>query len=122
MSRGRERIARPPLRARGGIVAALARSRDQLVLATAAVLVAPACGRHANASECSALLDRYVELLVREQDPKAPDIVIATQKERTRAKAQNEPAFASCPDEVSARGARCAMSAVNVNEFEKCLE
>ncbi len=86
------------------------------------MLAVTACGRHASAAECSALLDRYVELLVREQDPKAPETVIATQKERTRAKAQNEPAFASCPDEVSARGARCAMSAINVNEFEKCLE
>ena len=80
------------------------------------------CTRHATAPECAALLDRYVELLVREQDPKAPDSEIARQRDLTRAKAEKDPAFASCPNEVSAKGARCAMSAVNVDEFEKCLE
>ncbi|HMI83867.1 MAG TPA: hypothetical protein VK550_07215 [Polyangiaceae bacterium] len=80
------------------------------------------CTRHATASECAALLDRYVELLVREQDPKAPDSEIARQRDATRAKAEKDTAFASCPNEVSAKGALCAMSAVNVDEFEKCLE
>jgi hypothetical protein len=80
------------------------------------------CTRHATAPECAALLDRYVELLVREQDPKAPDSEIARQRDLTRAKAEKDSAFASCPNEVSAKGARCAMSAVNVDEFEKCLE
>ena len=80
------------------------------------------CSRHATTAECAALLDRYVELLVREQDPKAADTEIARQKEVTRAKAENDASFASCPNEVSAKAARCAMSAVNVDEFEKCLE
>jgi hypothetical protein len=93
-----------------------------VVLGAIATLLASACGRHATPEECSALLDRYVELLVRQQDPKAPDTEIAMQKERTRAKAQTEPAFASCPQEVPAKSAHCAMSAVNVDEFEKCLE
>jgi hypothetical protein len=80
------------------------------------------CTRHATSPECAALLDRYVELLVREQDPKAPDSEIARQRELTRAKAEKDPAFASCPQEVSAKSARCALTAVNVDEFEKCLE
>jgi hypothetical protein len=80
------------------------------------------CTRHATSPECAALLDRYVELLVREQDPKAPDGEIARQRELTRAKAEKDPAFASCPKEVSAKSARCALTAVNVDEFEKCLE
>jgi hypothetical protein len=80
------------------------------------------CMRHATAAECAALLDRYVELLVREQDPKAPDSEIARQRDLTRAKAEKDPSFASCPKEVSAKGALCAMSATNVDEFEKCLE
>jgi hypothetical protein len=81
-----------------------------------------ACSRHATAAECTALLDRYVELLVREQDPRAPDTEIARQKGLTREKAEKDTAFASCPNEVSVKGARCAMSAVNVDEFEKCLD
>jgi hypothetical protein len=80
------------------------------------------CSRYATSAECAALLDRYVELLVREQDPKAADTEIVRQKEATRAKAENDAAFASCPREVSGKAARCAMSAVNVDEFEKCLE
>jgi hypothetical protein len=87
------------------------------------LLVIPgACSRHATEAECALLLDRYVELLVREQDPKASDTEIARQKDLTRAKAAKDTAFASCPNEVSAPGARCAMKAVNVDEFEKCLE
>ena len=81
-----------------------------------------ACSRRATPSDCTALLDRYVELLVREQDPKAQDSEIARQKDLTRAKAAKDAAFASCPEEVSAQSASCAMKAVNVDEFEKCLE
>jgi hypothetical protein len=83
--------------------------------------LACACARHANLSECSALLDRYVELLVREEDPKADDLEIAKQKAATREKALRDPSFASCPKEVSAKSARCAMEAPNVDEFERCL-
>jgi len=78
--------------------------------------------RHATVTECSALLDRYVELLVREQDPKADEGIIDKQKSATREKASHDASFASCPNEVTARAARCAMGAPNVDEFEKCLE
>ena len=80
------------------------------------------CSRHATLAECSALLDRYVELLVREQNPKADETEIGKQKAATREKAAHDASFASCPKEVSARSARCAMEAPNVDEFEKCLE
>ena len=80
------------------------------------------CVRHATATECSALLDRYVELLVREQDPKASDAEIAHQKGITREKASHDASFTSCPKEVSAHELGCAMGAPNVDEFEKCLE
>jgi hypothetical protein len=89
--------------------------------ALSAILVG-ACGRHATLAECTALLDRYVELLVREQNPKADDVEIGRHKTATREKAAHDPSFASCPKEVSAKAARCAMDAPNVDEFEKCLE
>jgi hypothetical protein len=91
-------------------------------MAAAFGVLPAACSRHATSAECAALLDRYVELLVREQDPKATDADVARQKEATRAKAEKDSAFASCPSEVSTKGANCAMRAVNVDEFEKCLE
>jgi hypothetical protein len=93
-----------------------------LVVLALAMASFVACSRHASAADCAALLDRYVELLVREQDPKAPDTEVARQKAATRAKAEKDTAFASCPSEVSVKSARCAMTAVNVDEFEKCLE
>ena len=84
-------------------------------------VVAGGCARHATLAECSALLDRYVELLVREQNPKADEAEIGKQKAATREKAAHDSSFASCPKEVSAKSARCAMEAPNVDEFERCL-
>ena len=89
-----------------------------LVLASSAT----GCTKHATSAECSELLDRYVELLVREQDPKANDREISTKKGLTKEKAEHDPAFVNCPNEVTARQLRCAMSAPNVDELEKCLE
>jgi hypothetical protein len=80
-----------------------------------------ACARHATIAECTALLDRYVELLVHEENPKADDAEIGRQKAATREKATRDPSFASCPKEVSAKSARCAMDAPSVDEFERCL-
>jgi hypothetical protein len=85
-------------------------------------LASGGCTRHATLPECSALLDRYVELLVREQDPKADESVIDKQKNATREKASRDPSFASCPKEVTVTAMHCAMGAPNVDEFEKCLE
>jgi hypothetical protein len=81
-----------------------------------------ACSRQATAEECTALLDRYVELLVREQDPQAGDAEIARQKSLTRDKAAEDSSFANCPHELTGRAVHCAMAAPNVDEFEKCLE
>jgi hypothetical protein len=93
-----------------------------LLRAAVCATVLGGCDRHATLDECNALLDRYVELLVHEQDPKADDTEIAKQKVATREKAAHDASFASCPKEVSAKSARCAMDAPNVDEFEKCLE
>ena len=90
--------------------------------AALAVSLLGGCVRNATVTECRALLDRYVELLVREQDPKADEGVINRQQAATREKASHDASFASCPNEVTARAARCAMGAPNVDEFEKCLE
>jgi hypothetical protein len=98
------------------------RTRDRATLCLVVSVSLFECTRHATLAECSALLDRYVELLVREQDPKANEAEIGRQQSATREKAVRDPSFASCPREVSAGAARCAMGAPNVDEFEKCLE
>jgi hypothetical protein len=91
---------------------------------TVAVIAAGAlaCRAHASAAECRTLLDRYVELLVREQDAKASDSELERQKQATRVKASHDASFQRCPEEVTAEELRCAMQAPNVDEFEKCLE
>ncbi|HEY3594619.1 MAG TPA: hypothetical protein VGL13_12120 [Polyangiaceae bacterium] len=86
------------------------------------VMLAAGCGRHATPAECNALLDRYVELLVRQQDPEAAPTELSAKKQEAHDKAMSDAAFAACPKEVGAGELQCAMVAVNVDEFEKCLE
>jgi hypothetical protein len=106
--------------ARGG---SSVRTQSARAIATAAACaLTGACSAHASAEECRTLLDRYVELLVREQDPKASESTLEQQKLLTREKARTDASFASCPREVTSRELRCAMAAPNVDEFEKCLE
>ena len=87
-----------------------------------ALIALSACVRHATPPECDALLDRYVELLMHEQDPEVGEGELATKKALARDKAAHDAAFAACPKEVGARELHCAMGAGNVDEFEKCLE
>jgi hypothetical protein len=96
---------------------------SRAVAAACAVLSASlaACARHATLAECTALVDHYVELVVHEQNPKADDVEIAKHRAAWREKAAQDPSFASCPKEVSAKDARCAMQAPNVDDFERCL-
>jgi hypothetical protein len=87
-----------------------------------ALLAPSACVRHATPAECDALLDRYVELLLRQEDPDVGEGELAAKKALARDKAAHDAAFAACPKEVGAREIQCAMAAGNVDEFEKCLE
>jgi hypothetical protein len=79
------------------------------------------CARHATLAECSALVDHYVELVVRERNPKADDAEISRHKATFRVEAAHDPSFAACPKEISAKDARCALAAPNIDEFERCL-
>ena len=92
------------------------------VFLVAVIGLGSGCSRHATLAECEILLDRYVELLVHDRDPKADATSIAEQKSATREKAARDPSFAACPKEVSERAFGCAMAAPNVDELEKCLE
>jgi hypothetical protein len=94
---------------------------------TAPALVALAlaiggCGRRATLAECDALLERYVELLIRQEDPGARESEIAQAKSAAHAKAAVNPAFLRCTREVRQKDALCALAAPNVDELEKCME
>jgi hypothetical protein len=87
-----------------------------------ATLALGGCGQRATSAECDALLDRYVELLIRQEDPAARQADIANAKSQARAKAAGNPAFLRCAREVRHRDVVCALAAPDVPEFEKCME
>jgi hypothetical protein len=87
-----------------------------------AALAALGCSRHATRADCDAVMDHYAEMLVRETNPNLGDGELRAQYEKVRKRASEEPSFADCPKEITVGQARCALSAVNVPELERCLE
>ena len=88
----------------------------------AALLAIGGCGARATPAECNALLDRYVELLVRQEDPNARPFDVDSAKALARAKAASDIEFLRCPREVRRRDVACALAAPNADEFEKCMQ
>lgn len=79
------------------------------------------CGARPNASECAALLDRYVTLLANSDRPATSEVELLRLRAEARQKAAKDPAFRNCPREVTRRMWDCAMDAANVDRFEQCL-
>jgi hypothetical protein len=79
------------------------------------------CGAPPNAAECAALLDRYVSLLAISDRPTIPETELIKLRSEAREKAARNPAFRSCPQEVSRRQLDCALGAPNADRFEQCL-
>jgi hypothetical protein len=79
------------------------------------------CGRRLEPSECDALLDHYVELLLRDDRPKSSAGEIMRVQQEARRRAERDPAFKECPERVSRRGFQCAMDAQDANRLEQCL-
>jgi hypothetical protein len=96
-----------------------ARAAPLLVIAVAGL---GGCTRRATTAECNALLDRYVELLVRQENPDAREIDIAKAKDLARARVARDKDFSHCTRDVSKRDVSCALAAPNVDELEKCME
>ncbi len=80
------------------------------------------CARRATSAECAQVLERYVELLVREHNPGLDPEAMREQTETVRARAREIPSFAECPRQIDVDAVRCVMTAPNVDELEKCLE
>ena len=87
-----------------------------------AAIALAGCSRHATRAECDAVMDHYVEMIVREYNPSLDPSELRAQYDRTRAKAQKEPSFADCPRQIRLRDVRCALAAGSVIELEQCLE
>ncbi len=82
-----------------------------------------ACGRPVADAECRALIERYTELLVKEEEPGATPERIARMQAEARSVAQRSPKFelSSCSSKVSRKSYECAMRAASVDEVERCL-
>jgi len=94
-----------------------------LRIATGAVLLSftAGCGKQLDAPECQQLLDRYVELLLRDDRPKSSAAEVLRVQQEARKKAERDPAFRECRERVSRRSFTCAMDAQDANRLEQCL-
>jgi hypothetical protein len=84
-------------------------------------LVLSGCGRKLEDKECDALLDHYVELLLRDDRPGASAGELLRVQQEARKKAERDPAFHACSERVSRRSFTCAMAAQDANLLEQCL-
>lgn len=91
------------------------------VAALAAACAVVACSEPITPDECTALLDRYTELLARAHDPRVSAERVLRMQQEARAKALASPEFARCTSRVPRRKWRCAMSAPTADEIERCL-
>ena len=83
----------------------------------------PACGRPVAVEECRTLVERYTELLVKEEDPNASPERVARLTSEARVAAEKNPKFelSKCSAKVSRSSYECAMHAGSVDAIERCL-
>jgi hypothetical protein len=106
-------------RALGGSLQALAAVAALAALAGGATT---GCAKKASQRQCDQLLDRFAELVVKEQLADAGAAEIAKERERERGEAQADPTFTNCTSEVQVSEADCAMKASTSEGMIKCLE
>ncbi len=82
------------------------------------ICVESACRRVATQPQCDAIVDRYVDLVARQQD--AGDLAQA--KAHVREVAEADEDFRSCTTHVEVAQYECAMKAMTPEALEKCLE
>jgi hypothetical protein len=99
---------RTPTARRGGVL---------LVLAFVSLL-GTSCRKKVNRQQCDEMLDRFIDLVAKEQMPDAS----AEKKAQTRAEAKADVAFKNCTSEVQPEEFACAMKAEASEAMLKCLE
>ena len=79
------------------------------------------CGKPPTHDECDALLEHYVELLVKSDRPGTSAAELHKLQLQARKTALGDPEFGSCSERLSRRAFECAMSAPNADVLEQCL-
>jgi len=95
--------------------------RGLLRLSVVVCLLAGGCAKPLSPDECGQLLDRYTELLVRQERRGVSDDEVERVKLSARLRASGSSDFAECPAKVSRSQWECAMKAPSVDEVERCL-
>jgi hypothetical protein len=88
----------------------------------------PACQKRIRPEECTAMLDRYIDMVV-EADIAARHVpqeqiaaVRGVKKAAKKAEASYVHVQARCESEVTRKEYDCAMAAKNADEWEACIE
>ncbi len=81
------------------------------------------CARPVAEEECRTLIERYTELLVKEEEPGASPERIARLQGEARNAAEKNPKFelSACSAKVSRASYECAMHASSVDAIERCM-
>jgi len=87
----------------------------------AAALLVPACSEPLTPDECTQLLDKYTELLVRQKNSAVTEEELIKARHDARSNARSSRDFSKCGTKLSRRQYRCAMEAPSVDEMERCL-
>jgi len=94
----------------------------QNVVAAALLLgLLTSCGKRLSQTECLTMLERYTGLLASSDRKELSSLERLKLEHQAREKALHDREFARCPSEVSRREFDCAMHALTVDEFERCL-
>jgi hypothetical protein len=85
------------------------------------MVMSSGCSKPLAESECIELLEHYVELLLKSDNPSTTAQERLRLKQEARAKARRDPAFAECSSEVERSQFECAMAATHPDHLEQCL-
>lgn len=96
----------PSLLTRGGVVL---------------LLLLAACHKKATPQECDALIEKYADLVVKEQFPDAGPEVYARERQREMTEAKTD-VLKNCPSEVQRDELACAMKGTKTDDVIKCLQ
>jgi hypothetical protein len=97
-------------------------------LAACAALLMGGCSRHANRAECTAMIDKYIDMEIGRSDDvgRAPErerpAIIETKKAQKRGEESYKKALAKCEAEVRTSELECAMKAPSPESWQACID
>ena len=100
-----------------------------LLLALSAVpALCAGCARHATRAECTAMLDKYIDMEAGRADDvgRAPEreraAIVQTKKAQKKAEESYKKALAQCEAEVRTSELDCAMKAPSPESWQACID